>query len=606
MSKPKTKRSIGITALLSGAIAGLVLLSVGLALTLSSLTAWRNTFELLNSQAAWAMSSIEAEIRAHVQPAMEISRYLRAQVDAGEIHPDNSDELIAAFRGALAAAPQIAGVVLWGKDNSQLGVMRGAGDAATVFREAPTTPPPVQARLVALSRHFRRPVWGPPDEGSATANYIYTIAPLDYRGEEWGVLATGVTISNLSSIIKRIGAQLGMTAFILYNVKVLGHPVFETLQPTIRDGKARLPTIDQLGDPIVSQFYASEVLNQNSGNDFELREITHPDDGQDYVVLSRSNNEFGGQPWQIGVYGPAATFGKQIDRLVGSAMAGLGVLALALLCALWIARRISRPIRNLADSAEHIGRLELDRVGDIPHAGIQELDDQAGAFNRMVYGLRWFETYVPKRLVRQLIHERGGDASIASKEVELTVMFTDIIGFTATSQAMPPAEVGAMLNAHFEIIASCIEAEGGTLDKFIGDAVMAFWGAPEEQTDHAARACRAALALAAALQEPLGAERHSPLRIKVAIHSGPLLVGNIGATSRMNYTVIGDTVNTCSRIESLCAKFDDGAASVILVSAATATLASDDSTLKFEEVGGHQVKGRSAEVRLSRLRAADA
>ena len=603
MPETASKRSIGITVLLSTAIAGLVLLSAGLVLTLSSVTAWQNTFELLHTQAELAMNSIEEEVRTHVNPAMEISRFIRAQVAAGEIHPDDSAELITAFRGALAAAPQIAGVVLWDKDANKLEISREADDtvAVTVDKEAPT---PELLQMLADSRRSGRTVWGPPNEGDAERNYVYTLTPLNYQGTYWGVMATGVTISNLSSILKRIGEQHDMTAFILYGDEVLGHPAFDTLAPVIRDGLARLPTIAELGDPIVSRFYQTPAINRTDKDGVEIREIQNPEDGRDYVMLSRANNEFGEVPWQIGIYGPAETLDKQIDRLIGSAIAGLLVLALAILCALWIARKISRPIRALADSAEHIGRLELDGIGDIPHSRIRELDDQAGAFNQMVEGLRWFETYVPKRLVRQLIRGRG-DAAIISREVELTVMFTDIIGFTALSETMSPGAVGDMLNAHFEIIARCIEAEGGTLDKYIGDSVMAFWGAPEDQPEHARRACRAALAIAAALAEADRASAHGPsTRIKIAIHSGPLLVGNIGASSRMNYTVIGDTVNTASRIESLCGKFDDGAPAIILVSSDTTRLAGGDSMFRFEEVGGYEVKGRSGEVHVSRLRPA--
>ncbi len=115
-------------------------------------------------------------------------------------------------------------------------------------------------------------------------------------------------------------------------------------------------------------------------------------------------------------------------------------------------------------------------------------------------------------------------------------MFTDIVGFTPLSEDMPPADVAAMLNRHFEMLNACIEAEDGTLDKFIGDATMAFWGAPEPTPDHAARACRAALGIARALEADAAASE-TPVSVKIALHTGPLIVGNIGAQSRMNYTV---------------------------------------------------------------------
>ncbi len=173
-------------------------------------------------------------------------------------------------------------------------------------------------------------------------------------------------------------------------------------------------------------------------------------------------------------------------------------------------------------------------------------------------------------------------------------MFTDIVGFTAMSENKTPTEIAEMLNRHFEVLYQCIEAEGGTLDKYIGDAAMAFWGAPEEQPDHAARACRAALAARKAF-----AEVEPDQRIKIAIHTGPLIVGNIGAVSRMNYTVIGDTVNTCSRIEKLAGDLDRGEPTIILISDATA--AQLDEEFELESAGDFQVKGREKAVTVYRL-----
>ena len=602
-SKP-SKRRIGITALLSAAIAGLVLLSAGLVLTLSSQAAWRSTIELLRARAELAVSIIEEEIRNHVTPALEISRFLHAQVASGQIHPENPDELISVFKGALAAAPQIAGLALWDEALNELSINRSESGVISVARGRGADTPGFRALLEA-ARERGAPGWGPPTGGDAEANYVYTVTPLNYQGKHWGVMATGVTINNLSGIIKRIGDEHGMTAFILYQDLVLAHPALDGA-PVVRgaDGQARLRKIEELNDPVIAQFHHSEAFTPPDVN-FEFRTVEHDADAdgeaENHLVLSRINREFGETPWQIGIYGPAESWQKQIQRVIGSIIAGALVLLLAILCALWIARKISRPIRALADSAERIGMLELAGVGSVAPSGIKELDDQASAFNQMVDGLRWFETYVPKRLVRRLIRQRG-DGVVESREADLTVMFTDIIGFTALSETMPPGTVGDLLNTHFEIVAHCIEAEGGTLDKYIGDSVMAFWGAPEDQPDHARRACRAALAIGEALSATSAATAHGPpVRIKIAIHSGPLLVGNIGASSRMNYTVIGDTVNTCSRIESLCGQFDDGAPAIILVSSGTARLA-EDAAFSFEEIGGYKVKGRSGEVYVHRLR----
>ena len=140
---------------------------------------------------------------------------------------------------------------------------------------------------------------------------------------------------------------------------------------------------------------------------------------------------------------------------------------------------------------------------------------------------------------------------------ETSILFADIVGFTARCETSPPEEIAAFLNQFFSLAADAVFEFGGTLDKFIGDAVMAFWGAPLPQDDHAERAVRSALLLMEGL-EGWNAERKAagedPVSVRVAIHSGPVVVGDIGSATRVDYTVLGNTVNVAARLESSVAK----------------------------------------------------
>ena len=378
--------------------------------------------------------------------------------------------------------------------------------------------------------------------------------------------------------------------------KVLAHPALLDAEHSGRlSADVPLLSIDQVDDPTLAQFPALPVADLPSMNDFDVRKTGARGSGD--VILSRSTNAFGSVPWQIGVHIPVADVNQQFKRLAVSIAVSLGLAAAAMVAAIILARRIARPIRAVSVAARKIELLELDSIEPLPGSRIRELDEQAQSFNRMVNGLRWFRAYVPHQLVRRLMSTAGGP-SAEVREAELTVMFADISGFTPLSENMPPAEVAALLNRHFEMLISCIEAEGGTVDKFIGDAIMAFWGAPEDVPDHAARACRAALGIARAL-EANAASEEVPIRVKIALHTGPLIVGNIGAESRMNFTVIGDTVNVCSRIESLAGEFADGSAATILVSGAVVAAAGEG--FRFESIGDRQVKGRTQSVAIWRL-----
>ena len=600
--RSERRRSVRITVLLITALSSLVFLSTGLVLLLSSKAAYRNTIELLRNTASFTIQAVEDEVRGHVKPVSQIVTYVSGLVERGEIDPSDRKQLIATMKGALAGAPQVAGIVLWDRDERELQILRNP-DGTLVMSPERDIEEPGLLEGIELVRKAGRPSWRSPAHSEGTT-YVYVAGPLVQNGTYWGVIVTGVSIGELSKFVTRTGRQLQMTGFILYGeASVLAHPELKSdaANRSFSDQTPLLPLRD-LKDPVVRQFHTVRPEDIPELDNVAFREINVAD--TTYLVLSRVNTEFGDVPWHIGVYAPLDDLDDQISRLFASIMAGLGVLGLAVVGAILLARYIARPIRTLSASTERIGRLELADITSLPRSRIRELDDQAVAFNRMLEGLRWFETYVPKSLVSRLIAQ-GEDYAVKSTEMELTVMFTDIIGFTAMSEHMSPGDVADMLNNHFERVGQCIEAEGGTLDKYIGDAVMAFWGAPEHQPDHARRACRAALAIARAVDDmALKDEGHPPIRLKISVHTGPLLVGNIGARARMNYTVIGDTVNTSSRIEALCSEFATGDSSIILVSEDTAEQARGDPGLNFEEVGSFNVKGRSEPVKICRLTAA--
>ncbi|MEJ2121783.1 MAG: adenylate/guanylate cyclase domain-containing protein [Alphaproteobacteria bacterium] len=281
---------------------------------------------------------------------------------------------------------------------------------------------------------------------------------------------------------------------------------------------------------------------------------------------------------------------------------GLAAMILSVLAAIWLGRRVARPVIRIAGAAEQIAAFKLDEVPALPPSRIRELDTQARAFNAMLGGLRWFEAYVPKRLVERLMS--GGQAgALPSVERDLTIMFTDIAGYTGMSEGRDADDVAAFLNDHFGRIAACIEAEDGTVDKFIGDSVMAFWGAPDKQKNRAIRACRAALAIRKAVEADNVARKAAgkpPIRMRIGLHSGTVTVGNIGAPGRLNYTIVGDAVNVASRIESQGRDHAlDGETVTILISGETRE--DLDTSFKTERVGEASVRGRTAPVELYRL-----
>jgi adenylate cyclase len=207
------------------------------------------------------------------------------------------------------------------------------------------------------------------------------------------------------------------------------------------------------------------------------------------------------------------------------------------------------------------------------------------------------ERYVSPEVVRDVI-ERRIDLALSGRRQTITVLFSDLRGFTGLSERLPPETVVEILNEHFTAASETILRHGGTLDKFIGDAVMAFWNAPVPRADHALCAVRAALemqAAAAALDARVKDRLGERLRIGVGINTGDAIVGHIGSARRLGYTAIGDPVNIAARVEALTREQD----AVILVTQFTYELVKFD--VEAEPLGVVPIRGRRDAVALYRV-----
>jgi adenylate cyclase len=330
----------------------------------------------------------------------------------------------------------------------------------------------------------------------------------------------------------------------------------------------------------------------------EARLVDLPDGP--YVSLFRPRPMLGEDPINIILQRPLnAELASAVELKNYLLLTSLLALVGATLLALWIARDVSRPVLTLAAHTKHIAAGDYARRIDLQRE--DELGQLATAFNDMSAGLAerdrvrdLLDKNVSPEVAAQLMRD---GAALGGEEREVTILFADLRGFTTMSEKFAPRELLTLLNRYLDRMSGEIERNGGVIDKFIGDAIMALFGAPVAQGDAADRALAAALAMERALADlnrELAAEGRPPLGIGVGINTARVIAGNIGSHRRLNYSVIGDGVNVASRLQSETRKVEHG--TNLITSAAT--VAACRTRPNVRPLGLVHVKGRHEPVEI--------
>jgi adenylate cyclase len=268
-----------------------------------------------------------------------------------------------------------------------------------------------------------------------------------------------------------------------------------------------------------------------------------------------------------------------------------------------LASRMSRALSRVNHAMQRLEQQEYVHV-DAVKTG-DELEDLADGFNAMVDGLKErdkLRTTMGKYMTDALVsHLLAGEVELGGKSLEVTILFCDLRDFTALSEKRSAHEIVDLLNEYFTDMVDCVMSEGGVVDKYIGDNIMAVFGAPVGRTDDAAHAVRAALKMRAALvglNARFDARGLPPLRFGIGLHTGEVVAGNIGSAKRMEYTVIGDAVNLASRLES---KTKELGTDILISDATHAAAVSSAADFTSEPAGSIHVKGREQPVTIFKL-----
>jgi len=580
-------------------IAALIVTPSALALALGIAVAERNTSELFHEEASQLVDEIERKVQSHFSPAMAQAAYVADLVKRGGLDPRKDQTFGPALIAALAAAPQVRQLAFVDLNGKALRAQRSSG---TVWRSDWSRDPGMQ-RIAAEVVGRDSPQWGNfffAESVQRTFLTIYT--PLGRDGHHFGTLVSVLSIADLSEYLERELASTGWRAVIIRGRdEVVAQSWALSSPPALSDQKP-LARSWEVNDPVLTSLALAGGEPHSADSGGSVRFHSTRVDGRDYFIGERQVRSFGPEAWTIQVFAPYAQIERQTDRIRLIAMVGGILIGLAMLLTLTISRRLARPFRRFAVAARRVRRLDLDRARPVRASGVVEIDAAVRDFNTMLGFLRGAMRYLPSSLVETLVR-RGAIENVHTETREITVMFVDITDFTKMAEHLPAEDLVDLLNEHFAMLADCVEAEGGTVDKYIGDALLAFWGAPEPLIDHGERALRAARAITAKLAEANLRRRRdgaNPVRVRIGLHSGPAVVGNIGAPTRLNYTVVGDTVNAAQRIEDLAKNFHrDGEDWIILASRNVVTAAGGG--IDALSLGSFMLRGRGSPIEIVRL-----
>jgi adenylate cyclase len=584
-AKPRHHRKLGLRT----ALTGLVLLAVAITAILIHLTwfyaARRNVADVVGQLNLQIVGSVQHEVRATLNDAWSVQQAVQSIFVQEAIKPTDEAKREFIFLALLRSHPTLSWIALGFPDGAFFGALKAADDEIdmvevkknpetgirqqrvdtytpqpgdVLFRGREITPSDYDATAQAWYQRAVAedgPGWSmlshlPYRDGAAIATSTPIVINLDFAG----VLTVVVELDRLSQFLA--GLQVGKTgtAVILNrNGRIVASAVSAA---RMRQHQGEMPELESMGRDHPMLAAVADLLDGHHGLSLadlhEVRQLqaTSPSDGKDYFVTFsplKFNN------WVVATVIPTDDFLASIRRNVTVLLLALGGLTLLVagVAILSANRLVTAPLLRIAGQLKLIEAFRLDRVSRLA-SPLRELDDLSGALLQMSRGLASFQKYMPTDLVRILV-SRGVEARPGGQQQTLTVMFTDIVGYTGISERLGDRVV-PVLAEYLEAVSTAVLSQSGTIDKFIGDGVMAFWGAPVPNERHAFDACAAALECQRLLALQRAAAEHSggtPLRMRIGINTGRMLVGNIGSNERLSYTVIGDPVNVASRLEPL-------------------------------------------------------
>lgn len=362
----------------------------------------------------------------------------------------------------------------------------------------------------------------------------------------------GISVSN--PVFNASGQLIGILGVDL-SLHLLS--TFLTQQVIGKNGQAFL--LNPEGDvilPMQEQGSVPHVIIEDAYQQFKndrLENFQFKSGGQIFLGAIQSFPVAKGKKWLLAVIDPLSDYFSDIlNTQKQAAILSLGILAVASMLVIFVSNFISKPIVKITKDIDEMTDLNLNH--DLtPRSNIQEITSIHTSLSSMQFAFRSFAHYVPKEIAKELM-KKNKEITLGGEKKNITVFFSDIVGFTTLAEKLPLESLTSLLSAYFDLLSKVILKHHGSIDKYIGDSIMALWGAPEEIANPEQQACLAALFCKKTLRQfnlQQTLQGNPELITLIGINSGPVIVGNFGTSERMNYTVLGDAVNTASRLQAL-------------------------------------------------------
>lgn len=364
------------------------------------------------------------------------------------------------------------------------------------------------------------------------------------HGKLQGVVTFQIRLDNLERLVERVKVSKNSLVFIISaQGKVIAFP-----KENLLDRKELFNVSELKATPWIASSFDIYRKTRSKTFDFTWHHTKYLATYQPLLTSSDSKEK-----WLIGIVVPADDFISDLNQThLITIMINVGILIFGIILVSILITRVVKPLKKITAEIIRIKHFDLDGELHVK-SRISEISYIVDALTSMKKGLRTFQRYIPATLVRQLI-ETGEDARIGGVKKPLAILFSDIRDFTSIAEEVDPDELTPHICDYFDALSHIIVLNNGTIDKYIGDAIMAFWGAPQHIDQPALYAARTALrciARSTELNKQWQIEGKPVLYTRIGIHLGDTIVGNLGSSERFNYTAIGDTPNTASRLEGV-------------------------------------------------------